>query len=54
MNLGHEAEMQLVRAENFCYETLKLSNQYISEAMSKLPCQRGNTLIKTVPYYGMD
>ena len=54
MNLSHEAESQLIRAEMQCYEALKLSNEYISQALSKLPCPRGNTLIKTVPYYGME
>ena len=54
MLLNHEAENQLIRAEHSCYETLKKSNEYISQAMSKLPQPRGNTLIKTTPYHGME
>ena len=54
MNIGHEVESQLIRAENLCYQTLQLSNQYISEAMSKLPCQKGDTLVRVIPYHGME
>lgn len=54
MPISHEMEMQLIRAENLCYKALQLSNQYISEAMSKMPCPRGNTLVRANPYYGFE